>query len=262
MIEHVAEKSLEMLPVDFVVNELSTYGFRLTDYLERDQLIDRLKSILRIEERNGWRLIVVDEMIYAEMEQQYNDGHAIDRDTLLSLLGIETSINWARNNSAYTALGGKTVDEQLIDLNRFTRNDVEWLVNADRVVPNYIRAAVFSRLRLTDTLNFRKVRLEALTPAFETEFSLYTLRAVESRTAVSTTDDDQFQTQSITAETEVYQESLTETQTQKPAEAQSNQTTVESTQITEGATEEERSTVNRGPVGEDLQEIDEQHNAL
>jgi len=266
MAERVADKNFEMQPLDLFVRALSTYGLGLVDYLERDRLIDRLKSLLIIEERDGWRTIVVDEMVLAELEERH-DEDAANRGTLIGLLGIDTSISWARNNSVFAVVGGKTVDEQLIDLDGVTRDEVKWSIDSDRVVPENIRAAVFSRSRFTETVMFKKVHLETLISAFETEFSLYTIRAVESRaaSAVPPQIDDRFQTQSTTTGTEVHQGSrdspTVASQTQRAEELLSNgvRARIGSTPIDSDTTRLSTAPGSRS-VGEQTDVIDQQDN--
>ena len=74
--------------------------------------------------------------------------------SLLSSLGIAESYNYVRDNEKYWSESTKTLDEQLKELNSYSRNDIEWKIVGNKILPQRLNLMKLKKSSFQDGLKF------------------------------------------------------------------------------------------------------------
>lgn len=75
--------------------------------------------------------------------------------TLLASFGIEESYNYVSGNEETWSESEKSLDEQIKELNSFSRNDVEWRIEGDKILPKRLNLTKFFKSCLQNGLKFK-----------------------------------------------------------------------------------------------------------
>lgn len=175
-------QQLTVLPVDIAVSSLSDYRLDIGGNSQRQRIFGDLLSLFKVEQLddgNGSR-IIADELIYDDLQRLSARGNGAE------LLGIQMSVEWARNNSASAEVN--SIDDQLQELNN--ASDITWSIDGGQLVPKLMRVIGFDRSDIDRKSTFDKVSSQTSSAAFQRSFSLYTLGAVTSTVEQSDVVDD------------------------------------------------------------------------
>jgi hypothetical protein len=75
-----------------------------------------------------------------------------------SFLGISAFANFAENNQERWKNASTSLDNQLRELNRHSKGEIEWTVDGNRVVPKSLNLSMVSRASLRKSIRFSHVK--------------------------------------------------------------------------------------------------------
>ena len=84
--------------------------------------------------------------------------------------------SFAKNNEARTADETASLDDQINELNRMSKNNVQWQLQGNKVIPKSINVARMTRGGFDKTLNFNRVKIQKIDADFSHTFSVTTAR--------------------------------------------------------------------------------------
>ena len=77
--------------------------------------------------------------------------------TLLSSFGLAKSFNYVRDSKVYWSESTKSLHEQLEELNSYSRNDVEWKIEGEKILPESLNLAKLAKSSFHNGLRFKFV---------------------------------------------------------------------------------------------------------
>ena len=173
MINQIATDQFKHVPIDTVLASLSKYGFDVGQDLKPDVVKRDMGSIMNVETKDGKSRIVVDETNYSTFEKTYSKS----RGAGASAFGINGSANWGKSNSESSSAYSRSINDQLYELNTLSRQDVQWDIVGNKVIPKSLNVARLSRTKLGTTLSFNRVRVQSFVAPFDRQFAIHTNRA-------------------------------------------------------------------------------------
>lgn len=142
--DFIDENNIELKRLEFDVacNSLSKYFNIMKLNVDEIKLMYERLFIVKIYKFKKY--IGLDE----KMRSQINE-------TLLFILGIEESLNYVRENKEIWSESGKSLVEQLGELNSHSRNDIEWKINEGRIIPKSLELAMLVKSSFRNGLRFK-----------------------------------------------------------------------------------------------------------
>lgn len=155
---------------------VSKYGFDIGADIQPDVIKKDIGSILKIEKTGSKSRIVLDEERYREYSKSRSNSGGFG----VSVFGCGLSANWARSNAQSSISKDRSRSDQLRELNEETKNEAQWEIEGDRVIPKSLNVARLTRSKISKTLTFNRIRMQSFEAPFHRTFSLYTLTSSAS----------------------------------------------------------------------------------
>lgn len=122
--DFIHENNIEFEQVDFEngLNSLSKYIYIMK--LNATEIKSMYESIFIVRVYKWKRLIAINEILTAKINK-----------TLLTSFGIKKSYNYVSENAETWSKSTKSLDDQVNELNLQSRNDIEWKILGNKILP-------------------------------------------------------------------------------------------------------------------------------
>ena len=137
-----------------------------------------MSSILKVAEFRNKSHIVVDEEEYRKFER----NQAVSAKASASFLGIGGSLSDRYSGSEDNEIKSKTLNDELLELNIASRDEVQWELEGTKVVPKTINVARLQKAKFRTSMTFSRVRLEKFNASFQRQdFAIDTMHAIAEK---------------------------------------------------------------------------------
>ena len=85
---------------------------------------------------------------------------------------FSASKSYADDKSHEWRKSGAKLDDQLQELNNYHKNDIEWEIVGERIIPKNIRVSKLNKAKFSQSLSFSRVRKELYNTLFRKTFLL------------------------------------------------------------------------------------------
>jgi hypothetical protein len=163
-IKQTASSALK--PVDFenALSQLSSY--KINEDLKPSLIKSELSKIFKINQTDSKSRIVLND------EFNLNSKNSNEK--------FKGSLNWLGGKADYEkqvndlSISGKSVDDQLKELNLLDKSDIEWKRDGEIIVPKTIKVHRFNRANFSKSLVFKRIKREFYDALYKKSFILST----------------------------------------------------------------------------------------
>ena len=177
LIELTAQHSFIPIPFEEALHLLSKYKLDITEDLQPNEIKKISSRMFRLETINHTKQIVID---YSEYNKYTSRTRSMERYCRSrSFLFFSWTRCW---NEYYSYVQthvnqDSRLDEQLEELNKMSKMDVQWAVEGSWIVPKTIRVALLIRSKFRTGLEFSRIRKISKEGVFERSFTVFTSEA-------------------------------------------------------------------------------------
>ena len=181
LIGQVSASSFNQVSFDEAIQELSKYATNFDSDLKADVIKEDLGKIYELKKVKDKKFIKADKEHLNKLRTKYNkkgSGSVKGSASFLGLIKGSASASLSGEvDEEYDSLNsGKTLDEQLNELNTENINDIQWKIEGDRVVPKSIFVAKLNKASFSRSLIFNRIRKQSYDALFQRKITLPTMK--------------------------------------------------------------------------------------
>lgn len=172
------------------ISSLSNFSISFSDDLKPNIIKNEASKILKIENFNNKSHIVLNQEGLSDLQNSGKvtggGGGSLSFMGIFSLGGTggkvtESSSHWLQSN--------KSLSDQLIELNKEVKDEIEWMFEGEKIVPKSINVAKLVRSKFSQTLIFTRIRKQYYEAPFLRKLSMYTIRATAEKDEIEKIQD-------------------------------------------------------------------------
>ena len=143
-------------PVPFkeALSSLSKYSMK---DLEPDEIKKTYEKMLKVKTVGSKKHIIVDKALSDSQSQKNTSSHGGAVGVSYKGVGLNTSYNYAKERENNWAKSNKSLENQLKELNDHTKEEIEWKVDGNRIVPKSLKLAKLVKSTFKNGLKFEKI---------------------------------------------------------------------------------------------------------
>lgn len=142
---------------DQALESLSMYEIKTLPSLKGDLVKSEYAKILKLQ----------DQVVTVNKDISPGDG-------LFTILGVVSSIKFVTRNEKKWKSLNKSIEDQLIELNRENRDDIKWHFDNESVLPKSIKVVKLTKAFLEKQLNLAELKKTTFVDKFTRTFTIYT----------------------------------------------------------------------------------------
>ena len=155
-ISQITKKSFDRIQIDDALSYLSKYSTR--DF-EPDTLSSELKKVLIVKNNS-----------YISVREDLAD----ENKALFQPLDINSTINIVnKKENAWKTDSSKSLNDQLIELNKESQNEIEWKLDENRIIPKSLKVSKLIRNQFKKSISFNRIFKKEYEKTFVRSFDLY-----------------------------------------------------------------------------------------
>jgi len=155
----------EEVPFEKILQSLSS--FSLKDF-NPDIITSELKNIFQISKNGDKNHIVVNN----EWKDGNREKDGFSTGVSASAFGFGGSVDFAKNKEREWESSGKSLKDQLEEMNSESKDDIQWKFEGEKIVPKTIKATKLIKTKFDKGLEFNRIRKEIYEANFERAFDL------------------------------------------------------------------------------------------
>jgi hypothetical protein len=173
-VDDLIKKASESMykPVDFnkALQSLSKYNM---EDIKPDVIKSEFEKLFEVKKNGDKKHIVLNKEHY---DKKFNkDSENYEGSASGSGWGVEVSLSAkvATDREQLWENSGKSLDDQLEELNRESTNEIEWKREGERIIPKSIKLSKLVKAKLKNGFSLERVRIEKKEVSFERSFTLH-----------------------------------------------------------------------------------------
>ena len=173
-VDDLIKKASESMykPVDFnkALQSLSKYNM---EDIKPDVIKSEFEKLFEVKKNGDKKHIVLNKEHY---DKKFNkDSLNYEESASGSGWGVDVSLSAkvATDREQLWENSGKSLDDQLEELNRESTNEIEWKREGERIIPKSIKLSKLVKAKLKNGFSLERVRIEKKEVSFERSFTLH-----------------------------------------------------------------------------------------
>ena len=148
------------------LKQLSTFGIDFSGDLTPEEILRDLGSVIEVKEVSSKVHLAVNEEILSQLKDKglYQEG-ADGKGSFLGI-GLSGSYKMIRDKSSDWLSSSKSINDQLRELNDFSKKELVWAIDGRRVVPRTTQVPKVTSGSFGQTLTFHRVRWKLVEALF------------------------------------------------------------------------------------------------
>jgi hypothetical protein len=172
-------ESFNHVPIEKAAQELSRFATNFDQDLQADIIKRNLSSILEVKEKGGKSHIVLsgDTVDHLKTKDSVSGGNKVSAG-IPGLIDASTAVNFAVDLERDELRSNKSLDDQLKELNEYSKNDIKWEIEGNKVIPKSLNVARLSKSSFEKSISFRRIMRELVEAPFTRKTSIYTAHSL------------------------------------------------------------------------------------
>jgi microcystin-dependent protein len=173
LIELVADSSFKNVDFDSALSLLSKYSIDIQDDLKPDIIRNEMSKILVIDKRRQKSHIILNQSYAELLNKNSNSNFAFSGSGgLISKLIGNPNVSFAKQKSSEWQKQTSSLDDQLNELNKYSKNEIQWQFDGEKIVPKSIKVTLLKKAKFRKTLTFDRIYQIYNDAEFKRQFTL------------------------------------------------------------------------------------------
>lgn len=169
MIKQTSEGLFGPIEFDKGLDQLSKYN---TDDVSPDVIRSQMSKALKVETQGNKKHIVVDKEFSNSQSSKTGDGKDVGGSFGLGIFGLSGSVKTVKERENAWSKSSRSLDDQLTELNKETKNEVEWKFDGEKIVPKSLNLAKLVKSKFKKDISFERIKRVVKDVKFKRNFVL------------------------------------------------------------------------------------------